>query len=225
MNIYHHLRASLHDALLCAYPHLHIKPHNIPLKLSPSPQYGDISSPIAKKIATLEKVSCSQTSDNIVHALNSTAPLSQTQNPVQTFALNGFINFKLNRSFINAKIISVGFFSMPSQNDLRICLYDKYPELQKAQKQLLASAKIVSGTENSNMELLVCREEISLMKEIALAEPEEIRTENSKIFFQQRLCSAFTDFYQLCPLYTSDTELTKARFLLVKAFLGRLSVI
>ncbi|MDO5577076.1 MAG: hypothetical protein Q4F84_08350, partial [Fibrobacter sp.] len=195
-------------------------------KVSPFSMYGDISSPIAKQVAAIGNIPLSQTTDKIIQALNSTASLSQIQNPVQTFALNGFINFKLNRSFINAKIISVGSdFSIHSTNDSQIDLCNKFPELQKAKKQLLSSVEIVTETQKSNMKLLICNEEIALMKEIALAEPEEIQTENSQIFFQQRLCRAFNDFYLLCPLYTSNMELTKARFLLVKAFLGRLSVI
>ena len=222
MNVYHYFRTSLYDAISLIYPNLQLKQYPITFKLTKK-QHGDLCTPIARQIAFNENFSHTEVAKNILHTLNEKPVAGSTQKPAQSDMLNGFINFRLNRSFLNFNTVSVCSKKVSCLDDNQYNrFYSEYPELKKAYKQLVSSSEIIKETEKADPGHLIYNEEVFLMREIALAEPQEIFSGNGSRYFCTRLCRTFNRFYHTCPLYTSDTKQTHARFLLMKAFYNRM---
>lgn len=222
MNVYHYFRTSLYDAISLAYPHLQLKRYPITFKLTKQ-HYGDLCTPVARQIAFNENISCIEVAKSILHTLKKNPVTGNTPKPAQSNILNGFINFRLNRSFLNLNTVSVCSETVPNLDDNQYGkIYYEYPELKEAYKQLISSSEIIGDIENADPENLILNEEVFLMREIVLAEPQEIISGNGTRYFCMRLCRAFSRFYHTCPLYTSDNKQTRARFLLTKAFYNRM---
>jgi arginyl-tRNA synthetase len=222
MNVYHYFRTSLYNAISLVYPHLQLKQYPITFKLTKQ-QYGDLCTPVARQIAFNENVSCTEMAKSILHTLETNPVKEHTQKPAQSNILNGFINFRLIRSFLNFKTVSVCSKKVSHLDENQYCrIFFEYPELKKAYKQLVSSSGIIEEIEKADPGNLIFNEEVFLMREIALTEPQEIISGNGSRYFCRRLCRTFNRFYRNCPLYTSDAEQTRARFLLMKAFYNRM---
>ncbi|NLW29869.1 MAG: hypothetical protein GXY77_00260 [Fibrobacter sp.] len=222
MNVYHYFRTSLYDAISLVYSHLQLKQYPIIFKLTKQ-QYGDLCTPIARQIAFNENFSHTEVAKNILHTLKESPVTGSTPKPAQSNIQNGFINFRLNRSFLNFKTVSVCSKKVSHlDNNQYSRIYSEYPELKKAYKQLVSSSEIIEEIEKADPGNLIYNEEVFLMREIALAEPQEIISGNGLRYFFTRLCLTFNRFYHTCPLYTPDIKQTRARFLLMKAFYNRM---